>query len=45
MPISKKRFGNNSGYNNTLHRAGERFKDDDTGDEDEVEILAQKLLT
>ena len=46
IPISRKRFGNNSGYNKTFNRIGERLKDDDNGDgdEDELKSLENKLL-
>ena len=46
IPISRKRFGNNSGYNKTFSRIGERLNDGDNsdGDENELKSLENKLL-
>ena len=46
VPGSKKRSGPNRTSNDVFHRIGERFKDNDSGDEEGAEMkqLERKIL-
>ena len=46
VPVSKKRSESNRTSNDIFHRIGERFKDNDSGDEegDEIKQFEHKIL-